>query len=439
MNAVSPPADPLVPQLQAVEKLIAERQLEEAAKRLNTLVREAPGDARIYLMGSRLAEAAGNRAGSVEACRRAVGVAPGWAVAVTELAMAHARANQFGEAIAQAEKAVQLEPENLSLLARVIDVAHRAQHLELAIAWLRRAIVLAPLNTEIQRMLARDLRLTGRHDESLAQYAALIEARPDDLAARHGRMQTALAKGDRALALADADALVQAMPDNAEYRFWQQVAQGQTPPRQPAEMVTAQYDSFAPLYDQHVVVTLKYKLPKLVGERILEWHPDRQLNLLDLGCGTGLLGAVLGRVQGALVGVDVSRPMLEEALLHGVYDKLHHVDLFDALESTPEGLYDVIAALDVFIYAGDVAQAAKDAHRILKPGGRFVFSCERSGDAEPDLVLRPTMRYAHKVAAIEAQCRAAGFAEVELESVIVHQEAGQPVEGFLVVARKAAA
>ncbi len=148
---------------------------------------------------------------------------------------------------------------------------------------------------------------------------------------------------------------------------------------------------------------------------------------------------MLGRLQGALVGVDVSLPMIEEAHKHGVYDRFHHVDLLDALEATPESLYDVITALDVFIYAGDITQAAKDAHRILKPGGRFVFSCERSGDAEPDLVLRPTMRYAHKVAAVEALCRAAGFAEVELESVEVRQEGQQPVEGFLVVARKALA
>ena len=437
MTAVSPPADPLAPHLQAVENLIQQRQLDLAAQQLNALVRTAPDDARIYLLGCRLAEAAGNAKGSVDAARRATAAAPGWSVAVTELAMALARANQFGEAITTAQKAVDLDPNNLGLLARVIDVAHRAQHFDLALAWLRRAVVLAPQNLELKRLVARDLGLKNQHAEALAAWDEVLQAAPQDPAGLLGRAQTALKLGQADRAQEDLAALAAAHPDNPEYSFWLEVAHGRTPPRQPVTMVQALYEGFAPLYDQHVVHGLRYELPKLVAERIFQWYPDRTLNVLDLGCGTGLLGTCLGRLQGALVGVDISRPMLDQALRHGLYDKLHNVDLLEALEATPESLYDVIAALDVFIYAGDMARAIPDAHRILKPGGRFVFSCEKANDEEADLVLRPTMRYAHRAGTIEATCKAAGFGTVEIEPMTLRYEDQAPVEGFLVVARKA--
>src|SRR5690606_20206429 len=121
----SPSADALVASLTAIEKMLARRELTEAAQQLNLLVRQAPNDPRIYLLGSRLAQAAGNPKGSVEAAWRAVQAAPAWAPAVAEFALALARANEFDDAIKNAEKAVALDGDNPALLASMINVAHR--------------------------------------------------------------------------------------------------------------------------------------------------------------------------------------------------------------------------------------------------------------------------------------------------------------------------
>jgi predicted TPR repeat methyltransferase len=196
------------------------------------------------------------------------------------------------------------------------------------------------------------------------------------------------------------------------------------------------YDGFAELFDQHVVAGLKYSLPRDVARIITERYPDRTLNVLDLGCGTGLLGACLGRIQGAMVGVELSPQMIEQAGRHGVYDRFHNVDLLDALEATPASLYDVIAALDVFVYAGDMSRAIPDAFRILRSAGYFIFSCERALEDEPDLLLRPTQRFAHKASHVESMCLAAGFEQVTIDSVSLRLENNEPVEGFLVIARK---
>ena len=430
--------DPLAQRLQTIQKLIKNSKLPEAATKLNAAVKAAPGDARVFLMGMRLAEASGNAAGALDAARRAVNLAPQWAVAVTELAFLLARQNHLKEAVTQAQRAVELDGNNPELLARVIDVAHRAQHFDLALAWLQRAAVISPDNADIKRLLARDLRLTGQLDKALATYNALLEASATDTLSLMGRMQTALAMDNPAAALKDCETLLSLHPGNEEVLFYADLARGNTPARQPAAIVRSLYDGFAELYDQHVVAGLKYKLPREVARIITERYLDRTLNVLDLGCGTGLLGACLGRIQGALVGVELSPRMIDQAVRHNVYDRFHNVDLHDALAATPPALYDVIAALDVFIYAGDMTAAIPQAYAILRSGGHFIFSCERADDSEADLVLRPSQRYAHKASHIESLCRAAGFGEIALEAMPLRYEQNQPVEGFLVIARKPA-
>lgn len=429
-------SDPFAKRLQTIQHLISSGKLSEAAERLNGALKSSPRDPRVYLLGSRLAEAAGNHKGAQDTMRKAVELGPDWAPGVTELAFLLARQNQFKDALEFAQKAVRLDGDNPEVLSRVIDVAHRAQNFELGLAWLRRAAKVDPSSVLIKRLIARDLRLTGDLAGAMAAYGELIAADPADTEARLGRIQTALASGDKAQAAQDGDALVAILPGSDEAAYWRDVARGATPPRQPASLVRAMYDGFADVYDQHLVADLKYQLPRTVSRLVAERYPTLALNVLDLGCGTGLLGASLGRINGALVGVDISPRMIDQAMRHKVYDKFHNVDLLEALEATPESLYDLIAALDVFIYAGDMGRAIPDAHRILKPGGHFIFSCETAQEGEANLVLRPTQRYAHKRSHIEALCQAAGFAEVKVEPQTLRYENGQPVEGFLVIAKK---
>ncbi|HWP12816.1 MAG TPA: SAM-dependent methyltransferase, partial [Ramlibacter sp.] len=66
----------------------------------------------------------------------------------------------------------------------------------------------------------------------------------------------------------------------------------------------------------------------------------------------------------------------------------------------------------------------------------FLFSCELAREDEADLVLRPTNRYAHKASHVESMCRAAGFEQVTIETMTLRYEKNEPVEGFLVIARK---
>lgn len=430
--------DPIARRLQTVQHLITSGKLTEAADRLNAVVKSAPRDPRVYLLGMRLGEASGNPQRAEEAARKAYELGPTWPVAVTEYAALLARLGRFDDALNLGQRAVSLDPRDVQVLARMADVAQDAQRFDLALQWQSQLAELMPQNAGVRLLIATNLRRLTRNDEAIQRYDELIAVQPQNNAALLGRAQAHHAKGDEAAALKDCETLLEREPDNKEYLFLKTLAMGQTPASQPDAVVKGLFDPIAHTFDEHLVIGLKYKLPKQVAEIIKARYPDLKLNVLDLGCGTGLLGACLGRIDGYLIGVDLSQQMTAQAIRHNVYDRFHLVNVLDALAETPAALYDVVAALDVFIYVGDLSAAIPDAFKVLRAGGNFIFSCETATEDEADLVLRPTGRYAHKRSHVEALCRAAGFADITVQACDLRIEQDQPIAGFLVIAKKAA-
>lgn len=439
MSATAPIIDPIRKHLETAREQIAQGALREAALTLNEAQHKSPGDARIFMLAGQMAEKAGNIKGAFEALRKCVAMAPDWGPGLLELALLLARQNQFQEAVATAEKVAALEPKNLLVLAGVIDIAHRASHAEMAVRHLRRGLELVPGDVQLRRLLAQDLSDLGQYEQALQEWTSLIAQDAKDQAALLGRVKTLLATGRAAQAISDTTTLLELAPGDSVYAYYNALAHGVTPAHQPLELNRQLFDGMAEVYDQHVVRGLRYQLPKIVGDKILARYPEKRLNVLDLGCGTGLLGVCLGRLDGFLIGVDCSTKMVEQAARHNVYDRFHTVNLLEALEATPASLYEVIAALDVFIYAGDLTNAIPNAQRILQPAGDLYFSCEIAPEDGPDLVLQGNGRYAHKRSHVQALCQAAGFETVQIDDLVLRYEAGQPVPGLLVAARKAAA
>lgn len=430
--------DPNLKHLHTAREQIAKGDLKAAAQTLNQANKQSPRDPRVFLLSALMAEKSGNINGAFDALKRCLTMAPAWGPGLLELALLHARQNQFPQAIEIAEKVAHQEPKNPLVLAGAVDIAHRAGNLEMAVRHLRRGLQLQPKDATLSRTLARDLGSMGQHDQAIAIWDALIAENPSDEQALLGRLQARIATGHPELGIADATKLLEAAPQDAVYNYFSDLAHGKTPLHQPTELSQSLFDGFADMYDMRMVHGLKYQLPRQIAEKINALHPDKKLNILDLGCGTGLLGVFLGQIDGFLIGVDTSRKMIEQAARHGVYARFHTVNLLDALKETPDAIYQVITALDVFIYAGDLTHAVPDAYRILTPGGYLMFSCEAASEIGPDLVLQSSDRYAHKRSHVEALCKSAGFDAVEVEDTVLRLENKDPVNGFVVVARKPA-
>ena len=246
--------------------------------------------------------------------------------------------------------------------------------------------------------------------------------------------------GDHAKALADTETLLNIEPGNPTYEYWRALFSGEKPATQPGQVVSGIFDRYAATFDVSLWRQLEYRVPQLAADRLLALHPERRFNLLDLGCGTGLVGVCLGRLDGHIIGVDLSEEMIRQAARHNVYSRFHQVNVLDALRDTPSDHYEAITACDVLVYVGDLAPVLPNAFRILKPGGHFIFSCETAGEDEEDLLLRATGRFAHKASQVERLCIASGFDTVHIEHLPkLRMEGGAPLPGFLVVAHKPAA
>lgn len=432
--------DALTQELQHIGSMIASGQLQEAAKALNDVRKRHGGDARIYLLGSRLAERAGNAEGALQSAELAKKAAPGWPVATMELAMLLLRQRKPAEALKQAQHAMTLAPDDFHVVRRAVGTAIQAGDLPSTVAWLRKAVALRPHESMLRALLAKQLIPAGEIEESLALYEELVQEQPWDTEILAGRARAALKLGKTEQAQRDAEALLRLEPGNASHQYLLALARGEQPKTQPEEDIKALFDGFAETFDVTLWRGLEYRVPQKAAEILLKAHPDRKFNVLDLGCGTGLVGVCLGRLDGFIIGVDLSEEMIRKAMQHNVYARFHNVNVLDALRDTPSDHYEAITCCDVLVYVGDLSEAIPNALRILKPGGHFVFSCEAAAEDEDDMVLRSSNRFAHKGSAVQRWCEEAGFESVHIEHLPqLRSEGGQPLPGFLVTARKSSA
>ena len=208
------------------------------------------------------------------------------------------------------------------------------------------------------------------------------------------------------------------------------------PDRAPDDYVETLFDATADAFDPHLA-GLRYRAPDLVVDRVaaVVGEPAGDLDVADLGCGTGLVGVLVRPWAHTLVGCDLSTNMLRHAQVRGCYDVLHRAELDAFLRAQPMA-YDLIVCADTFCYLGDLRAATAAAAHALRPGGAVVATVERLTDSTGEWRLMPSGRYAHAEEHLRAACWAAGLEEVVTTPVHLRLEAGVPVEGLLWSARR---
>jgi len=102
--------------------------------------------------------------------------------------------------------------------------------------------------------------------------------------------------------------------------------------------------------------------------------------VLDIGCGAGvdtLMAARLVGAAGKVAGVDATPEMIARAranlALVGFANVSFEVAAAEALPF-PDREFDVVISNGVFNLAIDKVQALREAHRVLKPGGRLMIA-----------------------------------------------------------------
>lgn len=128
----------------------------------------------------------------------------------------------------------------------------------------------------------------------------------------------------------------------------------------------------AALYDSKHDFVAEY------GKGLLEFVPrNKNLSILDLGCGTGTLTAKLAEFAETIIGADSSESMIEKAKAQ--YDDIRFI-VCDALELPFENQFDVVFSNAVFHWINDHNALLNKIHKALKPDGLLVCEFGASGN-----------------------------------------------------------
>jgi predicted TPR repeat methyltransferase len=137
--------------------------------------------------------------------------------------------------------------------------------------------------------------------------------------------------------------------------------------------VADRYDEWAESYDDDLD-SWSYQAPGVVAETVVTRHPDAG-SVLDVGCGTGLVGKAL-RARGCaarIVGLDISQASLRIAHRTDAYDRLERADLQQPLD-VEDNSVDALVCAGVMTYLPDVEAVWREFARVVRSGGIVVVT-----------------------------------------------------------------
>lgn len=105
--------------------------------------------------------------------------------------------------------------------------------------------------------------------------------------------------------------------------------------------------------------------------------PLRGAQVLDVGCGGGLLSEALAGEGAQVTGIDLAEELIRVARLHRLESGLeidYQLKAVEALAAERPGSFDVITCMEMLEHVPDPAAILQACARLLKPGGRLFVS-----------------------------------------------------------------
>jgi SAM-dependent methyltransferase len=201
-----------------------------------------------------------------------------------------------------------------------------------------------------------------------------------------------------------------------------------------AKVDTVFSGSIPSLYDRYLGPLIFEPYAEDLASRLAALNPQR---ILETAAGTGIVTrAMLRRLppSASIIATDLNQPMLDHAAQQVSSDRISFQKA-DAQELPfPDQSFDAVVCQFGVMFFPDRQKAYREARRVLKPGGRFIFSvwdalehnefaslvhttlAEMFPDDPPGFMARTPHGY-HEQRIIIADVRGAGFANVTVETV----------------------
>ncbi len=345
---------------------------------------------------------AGQGEGALDAYREMLRLAPDLANGWSNMGVLLRALGQSEHAEEALRKAIALDPNNAGAWHNLGNLFLSADRIPEAVECGLRSLTLLPGNKVGRKLLGVAYGYLGETEKAKAVFRDWLADEPGDPTAEHHLA----------------------------------ALEGRTPERASDAYVERVFDEFAVSFDARLE-TLQYRAPELVhrclAERVGAASP---VAVLDVGCGTGLVGPLVRPLASRLVGIDLSANMLAKARQRDVYDTLEKAEFIAFLAGTPEQFGAILAA-DALCYVGRMEAFARNALAALTPGGILVASFEADANGA-DVALTHTGRYTHGEDYLTRTFADAGFAETRCTAEVLRMETGMPVDGYILTATRPA-
>jgi predicted TPR repeat methyltransferase len=249
------------------------------------------------------------------------------------------------------------------------------------------------------------------------------------------------------------------------------------------DYITKLFDDFSISFESSLE-KLEYHAPSLLVKAIKELNQSTYSLLLDIGCGTGLVGILIAECSNELnimysTGVDLSPKMLLIAALKKVNDKKVYNSLYsggmttfiDNLSNLRNNkiIYNVadhdknvinvddgfdkkfidrnllqqypilVIAADVFVYVGDLDAVFTSLSDLRKNSNNdiFAFTTEMlpEENTSKGFKLQQNGRYCHKKSYLDDLLKRHNFNIVTYKSVVLRKELNNDVHGHLYIVK----
>lgn len=364
--------------------------------------------------------------------RAAVERDPANAAAHSELATHYYAAGKLDKSVYEFELACKLAPEvpqghyNLAAALSACDEKSAALNV------VEQAERDFPNSAIIHYGKACVLQSFGRLDEALASFTIALKLNPNHADTWYGVGVLLLRQGDPLRASSYFECALDVEPNHTGSQYMRDALSGQVRTRPDESFVRDLFESYSAYYDEHMLEQLGYRVPELLCDALADdLHGPPDLRVLDLGCGTGLMGSRLRPQAAQLTGVDLAQGMLNRALALACYDRLECCNVVEYLKKQHEATQDLVVAADLFIYFADLEEVFADIKRVLQPGGIFAFTVEEHrGEGWS---VGPSGRVRHSRAYLESLRDGLAYTPRSFDRVVIRHDGGEPCQGFVIV------
>ena len=330
---------------------------------------------------------------AIESYKKALSINPDYAEAHNNMGLALQDNGKLQEALESYNKALSVKPDYAAAYNNIGNVFKDEGKLKDAVDSYKKALSINPNYATAYKNMGNALQDMGDLDEAIESYNKALSINPDDGSAKH--MLFALT--------------------------------GNTNETAPREYVENLFDAYSRKFESSLVDKLQYKIPKLIRDILIKPNSNDTLgSILDLGCGTGLLGLEIKNHCSILEGIDLSNKMLAIAKQKNLYDKLIHSDIVEYL-STHSLDFDYYIALDVFIYLGELSEIFRLIKSRNKKPGKLVFSTEHT--KKDGYHLLKSGRYSHSKSYIECLCKKFDYNISHFSTTNLRKEHGNFIRG----------